>query len=123
MSLINEPPSFGLTTSFEGPRAVLALRGRVESLAAFDLWAALAGAIDLQREEVVLDLSELEFIGAAGMVALANAERSFAQSGVELTIRTVSPLLRRVLGAMEPTEMDRLDHSLARLGHLDSEQV
>jgi anti-anti-sigma regulatory factor len=123
MSLINDPSGFGMMTSFEGQKAVLALRGRVEGLAAFDLWAALAGTIDLQREEVVLDLSELDFIGAAGLVALANAERSFADAGVELTIRAAAPLLRRFLGAMELNEVDRLDHALARLGLLDREQV
>jgi anti-anti-sigma regulatory factor len=118
MSLINEHSGFGITTSFDGPKAIMALRGRVENLAAFDLWAALAGAIDLQREEVVLDLSELDFIGAAGLVALANAEKSFADAGVELTIRAPSPLLLRFLGAMALTEVDRLDHALARLGLL-----
>jgi anti-anti-sigma regulatory factor len=123
MDAISDPSSFGITTSLEGRRAVLALRGRVERLAAFDFWAALAGAIDLDRQEVVLDLSELDFIGAAGLVALANAERSYAEAGVELTIRTSSPLLRRFLGAMERTEVSRLDDSLARLGHLGREQV
>ncbi len=123
MSSINNASGFGITTSFEGPKAVLALRGRVEGLAAFDLWAALAGAIDLQREEVVVDLSRLDFIGAAGMVALASAEKSFAEAGLELTIRATKPLLGRLLGAMELTEVDRLDHALARLGHLGREQV
>ena len=123
MSLINDPFGFGITTSFEGPRVVLALHGRVESLAAFDFWAALASAIVHHREEVVLDLSGLDFIGAAGLVALAKAEKSFADAGVELTIRTPTPLLRRFLGAMEMAEMDRLDRSLTRLGHLGPEQV
>src|ERR1700735_1986058 len=123
MSLINDPSGFGVTTSLEGRKAVLILRGRVESLAAFDFWAALAGAIELDRDEVVLDVSELSFIGAAGLVALANAEKNFAEAGVELTIRTPSPTLRRVLGAMEPTEVDRLDQALARLGHLGREQI
>ena len=42
----------------------------------------------------MLDLSELDFIGAAGLVALANAEKSFAEAGVELTVRTPSRLVR-----------------------------
>jgi anti-anti-sigma regulatory factor len=123
MSLINDPSGFGMATSFEGPKAVLALRGRVEGLAAFDFWAALAGAINLGCQEVVVDLSQLDFMGAAGLVALASAEKSFAEAGLELTIRASSPLLRRFLGAMELIEVDRLDHSLARLGHLGREQV
>jgi anti-anti-sigma factor len=124
MSMISESSSFEVTTSVEGQRAVVALHGRVESLDAFDLWAALAGAIDhLQREAVVLDLSALDFIGAAGLVALANAEKSFAEAGVELTIRTPPRLLQRFLGAMEMADVVRLDLALARLSHLGPEQV
>jgi anti-anti-sigma regulatory factor len=124
MSMIDESSSFEVTTSFEGRRAVVALHGRVESLDAFDLWAALAGAIDhLDRQVVVLDLAGLSFIGAAGLVALANAEQSFAEAGVELTIRTPPRLLQRFLSAMEMADVARLDQALARLGRLGREQV
>ena len=120
----NDSSGFEVTTSFEGQRAVVALHGRVESLDAFDLWAALAGAIDhLHRKAVVLDLTELNFIGPAGFAALANAERSFAEAGFDLTIRTPPRLLQRFLGAMEMTDVERLDQALARLGHLGREQV
>jgi anti-anti-sigma regulatory factor len=122
MSLINEPSPFEVTTSLEGSRVVLALHGRVESLAAFDLWAALKGAVDLHREAVVLDLAELEFIGAAGLVALANAEKSFDEAGVEFTVRTPSRLVEQLLGGIELNEVARLDQALARLCHLGREQ-
>ena len=123
MSLINDPSRFKVTTSFEGRSAVLGLHGRVESLAAFDLWAAMKGVIDRHRETVVLDLTELEFIGAAGLVALADAEKSFAEAGVELTVRTPSRLVKQLLGGMELNEVTRLDQALARLGHLGREQA
>src|ERR1700677_1317946 len=114
MPLINEPSRFEVTTSFEGSSVVLALHGRVESLAAFDLWAALESAVDLHREAVVLDLAELDFVGAAGLVALANAEKSFADAGVELTVRTPLRLAEQLLGGMELNEVARLDQALAR---------
>ena len=124
MSMISESSSFEVTTSVEGQRAVVALHGKIESLDAFDLWAALAGAIDhLRRDAVVLDLAALDFIGAAGLVALANAEKSFADAGVELTIRTPPRLLQQFLGAMEMTDVARLDRALARLGRPGGEQV
>jgi anti-anti-sigma factor len=123
MSLIHDPSGFEVTTSFEGSSAVLALHGRVESLAAFELWAALKCAVDLHREAVVLDLAQLEFIGAAGLVALANAEKSFAEAGVELTVRTPSRLVEQLLGGMELDEVARLDQALARLGRLGREQA
>jgi anti-anti-sigma factor len=123
MSLINEPSCFEVTTSFEGSNAVLALHGRVESLGAFELWAALEGAVDLHCEAVVLDLAELDFIGAAGLVALANAEKSFAEAGVELTVRTPSRLVEQLLGGMELNELARIDEALARLAHPGRERT
>ncbi len=123
MSLIDDSSSFDVTTSFDGRRAVLALHGKVEGGAAFRLSAALEAAIDFRTELVVLDLSDLDFMGAAGLVALANAERRFAQAGVELTIRTPSRLEERLLDAMELTRMACPDKILTRSGQLGREQV
>ena len=99
MSFIRDSAGFEITTGFEGRSALLALHGRLENLAALDLWAALERVIDL-RQAVVLDLSELDFIGAAGLLALAHAERSFAEAGVELSLRTPSRLVHRLLATM-----------------------
>ena len=128
MSFIRDSAGFEITTGFEGRSALLALHGRLENLAALDLWAALERVIDLRDlrnlgEAVVLDLSELEFIGAAGLLALAHAERSFAEAGVELSLRTPSRLVHRLLATIGPTEVDRLDHALASVGDLGDEQV
>ena len=122
MSFITDSPSFELTTGFEGRSALFALHGQLEDLAALDLWAALERAIDL-RQAVVLDLSELDFIGAAGLLALANAERSFAEAGVDLLLRTPARLVQRLLGALGHTEVARLDQALGRVGDLGSEHV
>ena len=121
MSFIRDSPGFELTTGFEGRSALFALHGRLEDLAALDLWAALESAIDL-HQAVVLDLSELDFIGAAGLLALANAERSFAEAGVDLTLRTPARLVQRLLGAMGHTEVARLDQALLSVSDLSSER-
>jgi anti-anti-sigma factor len=122
MSFFNDASEFEITTSFEGPDAVLTVRGRIENLAAFDLGEALDAEIDLHRRSVTLDLSELEFIGAAGLVAVANAEKRYAEAGVELAIATSSNLVRRLLGVVEsePTGLDSAD---SEHGELGSEQV
>jgi anti-anti-sigma factor len=122
MSVISHPPVFELTTAVEGRSARLALHGRLENVAALDLWAALERIIEL-GEAVILDLSELDFIGAAGLLTLANAERRFAEAGVEFALRTPSHLVQRLLGAMGRTEVARLDQALANVGNLSSEQV
>ena len=80
MSLTDDPADFEVTTTIEEGCVVLALHGRVENLAAFDLAASLDATIDLQLEAVVLDLSELELIGAAGVVAVANTGEAARRS-------------------------------------------
>jgi anti-anti-sigma regulatory factor len=122
MSFIRDSPGFEITTGFEGRCALLALHGRLENLDALNLWAALEGIIDL-RQAVVLDLSELDFIGAAGLLTLANAERSFDEAGVEFSLRTPARLVQRLLGAMGHAEVARLDQALVSVGDLSSDRV
>jgi anti-anti-sigma factor len=121
MSPMSEPLSFGVTTTFEGQTAVIVLQGRVEHLAAFELGASLDATIDRHPEAVVLDLSELAFMGAAGIVAVANAEKRLHELGGTLTIRSPSSLIRRLLGIMELEEMARLERRIPGYGHHDME--
>lgn len=123
MSSINDPSAFEVTTSFEDQRVVLFLHGRVENLAAFDLGASLDAAIDLHAESVLLDLTELDFMGAAGLVAVANAEKRFAEAGKELTIRTPSTLVTRFRGLMELSETARSGRALPGHGGLSREHI
>jgi anti-anti-sigma factor len=123
VSLINDPSAFKVTTSFEEQTVVLSLHGRVENLAAFDLGASLDAAIDLHAESVLLDLTELDFMGAAGLVAVANAEKRFAEAGVELTVRTPSTLVKRLLGLMELSETAHLVRALPGHVGLGGEQI
>ena len=123
MSLTDDPADFEVTTTIEEGCVVLALHGRVENLAAFDLAASLDATIDLQLEAVVLDLSELEFIGAAGVVAVANAEKRLAEVGVELAVRTPSTLVERLLGMMQSVETSDLERTEPSHGYLEREQM
>jgi anti-anti-sigma factor len=117
-------PRFGVTTTFEGTGAVLALRGSVEHQGAFELGATLDAAIDRHPASMVLDLSELDFIGAAGMVAVANAEKRLDQMGAKLTVRSPSDLVNRLLGMMEMAEMSRLLDRVAPDGeHLGNQEA
>jgi anti-anti-sigma factor len=121
MSLIADPSSFGVTTTLEGQSTVLALRGKVENLAAFELSALLDSAIDRHPESVILDMSELEFVGAAGMVAISNAEKRLADMGAALTVRSPSILVNRLLAMMESAQEARLERALPGHGHLGPE--
>jgi anti-anti-sigma factor len=118
-----DPPSFGVTTTVEGRSTVLALRGKVENQAAFELGALLDSAIDRHPESVVLDLAELDFMGAAGMVAISNAERRLMDLGSQLTVRSPSVLVNRLLAMMETAEGSRLERDRPGHSHLGPEDL
>src|SRR5580658_5004869 len=109
VSMASETPSFGAITSFDGRDATVALRGSVENLAAFELGAILDAVIDSQPTSMVLDLADLVFMGAAGLVAISNAEKRLAALGIRLMIQSPSALVNRLLGIMEITESSRLE--------------
>jgi anti-anti-sigma regulatory factor len=121
MSLTTHPGGFGITITTDGESWTLALRGRVEKHAAFQLGAQLDWAISQHPESVVLDLSELEFMGATGMVAVFNAEQRLADLGSQLTVRSASVLLSRLSDPMAAAEESRLEHALPRHGYLGPE--
>ena len=54
---------------------------------------------------MVLDIAELDFIGAAGLLAVSNAEKRLAELGAELTVRSTSDLVNRLLDLMEQAEV------------------
>jgi anti-anti-sigma factor len=121
--MTTDPTSFGVTTTIEGQDAVLVLRGKVERRAAFELGAILDSVIDRHPESVVLDLGELEFMGAAGMVAISNAEKRLADLGGQLTVRSPSVLVNRLLAMMETAQASRLERARPEHAHLGSEDL
>jgi anti-anti-sigma factor len=119
----NPSSRFAVTTTFEGTEAVLALSGRAEHADAFILGATLETAIARRPASMVLDLSALDFIGVAGMVAVANAEKRLAELGVKLSVRSPSDLVNRVLGIMEVAERTRqLEQATSNVEHLEAGQ-
>jgi len=123
MSMTKDTNDFGAVTNFEGGAATIALQGTTENGAAFELGAILDAAIDRQPTSMVLDVAELEFMGAAGLLAVSNAEKRLAASGVTLTIQSPSALVNRLLGIMELAEVSRLERALPEHGHLGPEQL
>jgi anti-anti-sigma factor len=111
---------FGAVTNFEGRDAVVSLRGSVDDVAAFDLAAILNAAIDREPTSVSLELAELVFMGAAGLVVIANAERRLAAMGVALKIQSPSAVVNHLLGIVEEA---RLERASPGSGHLGPEQL
>jgi anti-anti-sigma factor len=113
-------PPFGAVTNFEGRDAIVSLRGSVDDVAAFELATVLDAAIDREPASMVLELADLVFMGAAGLVVIANAERRLATSGVVLTIQSPSALVNHLLGMVEEARLERV---LPGSAHLGSEQL
>jgi anti-anti-sigma factor len=109
-------PQFGAVTNFEGRDALVSLRGSVDDVAAFDLAAVLEAAIDREPVSMVLELAELSFMGAAGLVVIADAGRRLAALGVSLSIRSPSALMDHLLGMVEEVRIERAQPGSGRLG-------
>jgi anti-anti-sigma factor len=123
MSLNPNSSGFAITTSSEGSSTVFTLSGKVENRAAFELGALLDSAIDRHPDSVILDLSGLDFMGAAGMVAISNAEKRLADLGSKLAVRSPSVLVTRVLTMIETAADSRLESELPQHGHLGPEAL
>lgn len=80
------------------------LTGEVD-LVCGQVWRGVLDALTIgPGEELVLDLSELRFIDATGLRALASAATVLAAHGCSLTLRSPRPVVRRCLEAMDPPD-------------------
>lgn len=85
--------SFGIKISFAGDTALLGVSGEVDLVSAPELGGVLDALIDQGQASVVLDLADLEFMGAAGLGILAVRAGRIARLGGEFTIRPPSSAL------------------------------
>jgi anti-anti-sigma factor len=118
----NETRDFEAVIDFTGDEAVISLRGSFNYRAAGELGAILDAAIDRQPASLVLDASELEFMGPTGLLAVLSAEKRLAASGSKLTVRSASTLVNRLLDFTEPAELSLPEIAARGHGHLGPEQ-
>jgi anti-anti-sigma regulatory factor len=121
--MTKDTTEFVAVTSFEGDDATIALRGTTQNGPAFELGAIFDAAIDRRPASIVLDVSELDFLGAAELLAISNGEKRLAVLGIGLTLRSPSALVNRILRVMEPAEPSRLEQALPGNGHLGPEEL
>jgi anti-anti-sigma factor len=122
MSMKGATPGFGAVTNFEGDDITIALRGTTENGAAFELAAVLNAAIDRRPASIVLEVSELDYLGLAGLLVISNAEKRLVALGIALVLRSPSALVNRLLEIMESAEVARLERARPEYGHLGPEQ-
>jgi anti-anti-sigma factor len=110
---------FGVTFSFLEAQAVLAVRGEIDFASAPELGAVVDAVIGRGHQAVVLDLAGLDFMDAAGLSVIATSAGRLDRSGGALTIRSPSPLVRKLLaitGLAEIVNVEHVSQVRSRLG-------
>ena len=100
---------FRVSVGFVGKGAVIGLEGELDLLTARELAAIFDALIDRGHRYLVLDLAELDYMGASGLRVIAAAANRLGQGGGELTIRAPSDLVREIFGIPEWTKLVRLE--------------
>jgi anti-anti-sigma factor len=86
-----------VAVSVSPTQVVVAARGEIDALTASVLDAVL-GTVDPDlRPDLVLDLGGVTFLGAAGLGVMSRTARRHRAAGGELTLRSASPMARRLL--------------------------
>ncbi|MEV4052164.1 STAS domain-containing protein [Amycolatopsis sp. NPDC049688] len=99
-------PGLRLRTTWPAPHAVLVTaRGDLDSVTAGDLATLLSDRLWATPGRLTVDLSEVDFLGVAGVAVLRHAALQAAQGGTELLVVTgPNPVVRR---ALQVTGADR----------------
>jgi anti-anti-sigma factor len=81
---------------------VLLLSGTLDHVGAVELRAAISAAVTRQPRAIVVDLAGVKRIDEAGVGTLVVADRICRQIGIDLAVRSPSPLIERLLGITGP---------------------
>lgn len=104
------PAPFSLATVVEAAGPVLHVTGDVDVATAPALLHALSGLTNRGFADLIVDLSDLTFIDAAGLGALVVALRGIQRAGGDLTLRSPPPLARYILELTGVGQVVRVEH-------------
>lgn len=90
------PVKLGLLEEIEHQRTLLRLSGELDLLTAPKLAARLDEAVRQREGDVVVDLSEVEFVDSAGLHALLNGQRRLIRLSRRLSVICGPGPVRRV---------------------------
>lgn len=85
-----------LETRREGSRAIIVLRGRVDSSVADPLVAAIAEALREGPEELAIELDEVTFVSSAGIGGILRSHAEAKRAGVRFRVTSISEAARGV---------------------------
>jgi anti-sigma B factor antagonist len=103
---VGPPGQLQIDTSSTGEKVIVRARGQLDAYSAPALRRVL-GEIHEGRSDItiVLDLSQLTFVDAAGIGALLGAKRAIVAGGGRLILESPSPAIARVFHI---TRIDRM---------------
>jgi anti-sigma B factor antagonist len=91
-----EPPVLSLALTC-GPITVIELSGDVDMSTAHLITELVTRVSEKHPSQVILDMTDVSFFGAAGITALLHARRTTKDSGGELLLRHPSRITMRIL--------------------------
>ncbi len=77
--------------------SVVKISGRVDSGTAPDMERALQGLIDADRNQIVLDLRDTEYMSSAGLRVLVSMLKAAKKNGGDLRLTQLSSRVKEVL--------------------------
>ncbi len=90
-------PDLVLATETMGDRAVLTVRGELDAYSAPGLEDQVGRLITQGVGTIVLDLSDTGFLDSSGLRAILTAQRRLTEGGGQLSLRTPSEPVTRLL--------------------------
>lgn len=106
---MTSPPPFEVTTTADGERVEVTVRGEIDLLSAPALRAALLDAAQSGVPDVALDLADVSFIDSTGLSVIVQAWRRLDAEGRQLRIAAASAPVTRVVTTSGLTELLGLD--------------
>jgi len=76
---------------------VVTVAGRVDSAAAPDLEKALQNLIDSHRNQIVVELADVEYMSSAGLRALVSTLKAAKKGGGDMVVARPSARVREVI--------------------------
>jgi RNA polymerase sigma-B factor len=97
---------FAVVVNQRDPAVVVSVIGEIDELTESPLEDHLSGVLAARPARLIIDLSRITFLGAAGLSVLINARHTAVQQGTTLQLR--APHRQGVARSLEITGLDRL---------------
>ena len=96
MTQLRPPVHFSIEKTLDGERHLLVLHGELDLKAAPALESEAARSPTSGSKQLVLDLSDLQFVDSSGLAVLVRAHQEAASNGHELTLSGRTPQVQRL---------------------------